>query len=209
MQQDIDFAYDRSGNLASKRTIAAPAFLAAGVPLTAPTAPQPADHGLIAWSSDPNVASATTSAVNGTLYFAAVYLRAAATVNRLWWIHTTAGVTPTAGANWAGLYDSTGARLAQVAADSLASANGPQTATLSAPLPLAAGRYWVALLFNAGTPPVLARTQGASATANNLGLSGASLRYAVAGTGLTSLPATVTPSGLVVTGAVASIVAVN
>ncbi|MFI9339968.1 hypothetical protein ACIG0D_01630 [Streptomyces sp. NPDC052773] len=208
MLQDIDLAYDRSGALATSRTLKAPAVVAGGVPLTAPSQPQPADHGLIAWSADPSLAGSTSAAVSGTLYLAAVWIRSAAMISRLWWVHTTAGSGIVAGQCWAGLYDSAGARLASVGVDSEAAANGPRSPAV-APLAVAAGRYWVALLFNATTPPILARTAGASATANNLNLTAASLRYAVNGTGLTALPATINPAANTSTGALSLAVAVS
>lgn len=207
--QDIDLAYDRSGALATPRVIKAAGFSVGGASLSTPAEAQPSDHGLIAWSSDPNYASSTNSTVSGTLYLAAVWLRADATINKLWWIHTTAGATATAGACWAGIYDSAGNRVAQVAIDSQTATNGVQSATLGAPASLPAGRYWVALLFNATTAPVVARTAGASVTANNMNLSGATLRFAVNGTGLSTLPATITPASNSTTGAVAIVVAVS
>lgn len=209
MLQDIDLVYDRTGALVTGRPVKAPAFVAGGVTLSTPSEAQPADHGLIAWSSDPNYASTTSSPVNGTLYLATVWLRSDATVNKLWWIHTTAGVTATAGANWAGIYDASGTRVASVGIDTQAVANGVQSATLSTPAALPAGRYWVALLFNAATAPVVARTFGASASANNMNLAGASLRYAVNGTGLAALPSTITPASNTTTGANAFVVAVS
>jgi hypothetical protein len=209
MLQDIDLAYDRSGALTTSRTLKAPAVVAGGVPLTAPSQPQPADHGLIAWSADPSLAGSTSAAVSGTLYLAAVWIRSAATINRLWWIHTTAGSGATAGQSWAGLYDSAGTRLSSVGIDSEVTTNGVRSPSLPAPQSVAPGRYWVALLINATTPPILARTAGASATANNLNLTGASLRYAVNGTGLTALPATISPAANTSAGALSLAVAVS
>lgn len=209
MLQDIDLSYDRTGAIATTKTFKAPTVIAGGTLLGPPFAPQPSDHGLIAWSSDPNYASATSAAVNGSLYLAAVYLRSAATISKVWWIHTTAGASATAGQSFAGLYNSTGDRLSSVGIDSQVVANGPQSPSLSTPQTVPAGRYWVALLLNAGTPPVLARTSGASATANNLNLSAASLRYAVNGTGLTAMPSSINPASNTTTGAIAIPVAVS
>lgn len=208
--QDIDLAYDRTGAITTGKSLkVGGALTVGGTAVTAPSIPQPADHGLIAWSADPNLASATSLATNGTLYLASVWLRSTATVSKLWWIHTAAGVTATAGQNWAGLYSSAGVLLGSVGVDALATTNGVQAATLSAPPAVAAGRYWVALLFNAGTAPTLARTAGASASANNMNLSGATLRYATNGTSLTALPSPITPSSNSTTGALALVVAVS
>jgi hypothetical protein len=209
MLQDIDLAYDRTGALTTNKTFKAPTIVAGGVPLTTPSQPQPADHGLIAWSADPSLAGSTSAAVSGTLYLAAVWIRSAATISRLWWIHTTAGSGATAGQNWAGLYDSAGTRLSSVGIDSEATTNGVRSPLLTNPTQVAAGRYWVALLFNAATPPILARTAGASASANNMGLSATTLRYAVNGTAQTSLPAAITPANNTATGALALTVAVS
>lgn len=209
MLQDIDLAYDRTGALATSKTFKAPVVIAGGVPLATPSTPQPADHGLIAWSSDPSFAGSTSSAVSGTLYLAAIWIRSSTTISKLWWIHTTAATGAVAGQNWAALYDSAGTRLSSVGIDSEATSNGVRSPSLTTPQAVTPGRYWVALLFNATTPPILARTAGASATGNNMGLTGAALRYAVNGTSLTAVPASITPASNTTTGAVSLAVAVS
>ena len=210
MLQDIDLSYDRTGALVTGKSLKVGGTLTVGgAPVGSPSTPQPADHGLIAWSADPNYAAGTSALASGTLYLAAVFIRAAATVSKVWWVHTAGGSGATAGQNFAGLYNSSGTLLSSVGIDSNITTNGPQSPSLAVAQPVTAGRYWVALLVNATSPPTLARTLGASATANNLNLSGATLRYCTNGTGLTALPSSITPASNSTTGALALPVAVS
>lgn len=209
MLQDIDLRYDRTGALTTSKSLkVGGALTVGGTPVTAPAVAQPSDHGLISWSTDPAHASTTTNTVSGTLYLAAVFIRASATTTKIWWIHTTAGVTPTAGQNFAGLYSSTGTLLASVGIDTQAGANGVQSATITSTA-LNPGFYWVGLLFNAATAPIAARAGGQSVAANNMNLTPATYRYATNGTGLTAMPASITPSSNSLTGASALAVAIS
>lgn len=207
--QDIDLKY-QGGTLTSNAPFALNAGLTvAGAAITGPNTPQPADHGLIAWVDTPTSGtSGTTTVTGGTLYLSAVFLRQAATVSKLWCAINSAGVTPTANENWLGLYSSAGALLGSVVADSIVTANGPHGLSIT-PVAATAGFYWVGQLWNAGTSPGVARSQAATFSNNNVNLATAALRFAVNGTGLTTLPGSITPASNSTTGAAALWAAVS
>ncbi|MGY1579158.1 hypothetical protein [Streptomyces sp. MN13] len=159
----------------------------------------PADHGLISWSFDP--ASCTTTGTTlsaGFIYLIGVQLRQAATISRVHAVIGTAGSGLTAGQCLAGLYSSAGARVA-VTGDMATTWNsaGNKNMTLTAGYSAAAGRYYIALLFNGTTSPTFAcgSTLGATFTPGNANLSAGSYRFARSAAGQTSLPANITLSG--------------
>lgn len=155
----------------------------------------PEDQGFVAWAYDPALTPSNQLTVNGTVYLSAVMVRKTTSITGIWYAASTAGATATAGANWVGLYTSAGTRVAQAAADSnVTAANAPQKCTVSS-TSLAPGKYWVALVFNAATPPTLLRTNGAFSGTNNAGLlTVASLRFATNATSQTTLPSSITTS---------------
>lgn len=208
MLQDIDIRYV-NGALVAGAPLSVPGLTVAGINGAPPSGPLPGDHNLIAWVEDPAIASTSSSLVNGTLYLTSIYLRAAATISKVWWINTTAAVTPTAGQNFVGLYSSAGNLLSSAGIDSIVNVNGSQSASLAAVQPVAAGHYWVAILVNAGTPPAMARLAGASASANNINLTAATYRFAANGTGQTTLPSSITPGSNTTTGSIALWAAVS
>ncbi len=73
---------------------------------------------------------------------------------------------------------------------------GTKTLALSAPYAAAAGKYWVAILANAATAPTIFRN-GSTLSASP-GLSAATARFALNGTALTALPASITPGSNVI-----------
>lgn len=205
MLQDIDLSYDRTGALVTGKSLKVGGSLTvAGAPVGSPSTPQPADHGLIAWSGDPQSSTTQGSvAANGTLYLSRVFIRSATTVSKVWWINSSPGATATAGQNFVGLINSTGTVLSTGSIDSVAVTNGPQSGTLATPQAVAAGAYWAALLINAASPPTIARSGGLSASGNNINLTAAAFRFAANGTVLTSIPASITPTSNTLTGAIA------
>lgn len=162
--------------------------------------PLPSDHGLIAWSLDPAACGATATALTaGFIYIIEVFVRKAATLSSVNIVVGTAGSGLTASQCFAGLYDSTGARVA-VTADQSGSWNsvGNKTPAFTTPYAAAAGRYYVALVANGTTPPNVAcgSTNGATFTPGNANLTSGSYRFArSAANGNTSLPTNVTLSG--------------
>lgn len=210
MLQDIDLSYDRTGALTTGKSLKVGGVLSvAGVPVTAPSTPQPADHGLIAWASDPSVVTSSFATTNGSLYLASVYIRSSVTVAKCWFMNNAGATGVTAGQNFIGLYGPTGTLLSSAGIDTQIAAGGPSGVSLGAQQAVAAGHYWVGLLVNATGAPTVARMGGVSASGNNVNLSGASLRWAVNGTGLTALPGSITPASNSTTGALAIWAAVS
>jgi hypothetical protein len=161
---------------------------------------QPGDHGLLAWTYDPQGTINSTQLTAGTIYFSAVVLRTAQTVSKLWTGVVTAAATATAGANWLGLYSAAGSKIADVAADTVFTTNGARSATLGTPQALSAGTYLIAQVAAASTMPFLGRNSGLGALINaNLSTTG--YRFFVNGTGQTTLPASITLASNSTTGA--------
>lgn len=209
MLQDVDLKY-QAGKLktgadfttagaltAASATISGALTIGGSAYAVNPSTWMPEDYGLIAWSSDPAIGTSTTQTVtNGTIYLSALRIRRAVTITNVHWAPNAAGVTPTSGQNFAALVSSAGTILSSVGVDALvttAAGNKP-IAVLAAPQAVAAGMYWVALLFNAATPPVLLRTSGQQLGTNNYGLAAAGLRFATNGTAATALPGSFTPA---------------
>lgn len=156
----------------------------------------PAAHGIAGWAYDPALAVNSTGPAPGTLYLVRVNIAAAVTATRLyWWIANTAS-SPTAGQNWVGLYDSTGTLLASAGIDGVQGSAGLKTTTIPGQSLTAGAFYWVGLLFNGPVPPTLTRASGWTGVgqAASVGLTAAQYRFAINGTGRTTLPATLTPS---------------
>lgn len=155
---------------------------------------KPSDHGLLGWTQDPAGCSTVATLSAGTIYLSKVVLRKAATVSSIWIALTSAGSGLTAGQNLAGLYDSSGNRLA-VSADQSSSWTTASSKQISiAPQSLAAGSYYVAVLANGTTVPQTMRGGSASGTGLNVALALTAARFLDFGTGQTSLPSTITLS---------------
>jgi len=154
----------------------------------------PQDHGLISWSSDPTLQNTSTVLTAGTISLTKPYVRNRATLSSIYWWVGSAAVTATAGQNEVGLYDSTGARVVATNVDSAITSTGLKTTSASATL--VPGWYWAAGVFNAGTLPGLVRGNGGAGitTAENIGLTASTLRYATNATAQTTLPSSITPA---------------
>lgn len=154
----------------------------------------PADQNLVSWTYDPSCIRGTgVASVSGTVYLMKVKIvnRSTVVTNVIIGVEG-AGVTLTAGQNFVGLYDSTGARLA-VSADQASSwtSTGMKTIALTAPVTLNVGSYYVAFVSNGATPPTLATGAGNNVNIS-VGLSSGALRYIIGPTAQTSLPASIT-----------------
>jgi hypothetical protein len=158
-----------------------------------PTGTTPADLGFAQWTYDPGLTSANTTTVAGTVYLARLYLKEPTSITKLWTIINTAGSGATAGQNWLGLYDSTGALVISGGADAIVASNGPVSVTVAS-TPLTVGAYWLAVVFNATGQPQLGRTSAAVASSNTPNTSASTLRYAINGTGRTTLATPITPA---------------
>ncbi len=166
-----------------------------GKVLADPSTWQPEDYGFTAWSNDISTGTtASTVAVSGTVYLAGVRIRRPTTITNVHWAHSTAGATPNAGQNFAGLISAAGVKLSDVGIDAkVTSANAIQTAVLATPQAVTPGLYWVSLVFNAATGPSMLRASGLIASVNNGLLSAATKRFAINGTGAVALPSSITP----------------
>lgn len=156
---------------------------------------RPVDHGLVAWSFDPVLAVVSSALTGGTVYLTKLQIHASVVITKIYWNVATAGVTPTAGQNEVGLYDSAGTRLAVTNVDSVIGSTGLKTTTITSQTLAANGFCWVAMVFNAVTIPAISRGSAAvNSAVLNVGLSAATARYATGSTAQTSLVASVTPS---------------
>lgn len=157
---------------------------------------RPTDHNLLAWTYDPAFTQGGNSVIAGTVYLGKLLLENASSVTNVIATVTTLGSGLAAGQNFSGLYDSAGTLIAVTADQTTAwssGGTGAKTMALSgAPYSLGAGAYYVSLLANGTTPPGFLRAQSVSQSTLNIGLTAATGRYLSSGTGLTSLPASIT-----------------
>ena len=154
----------------------------------------PADNGLLIAVSDPELVSGSLLLTAGTLYLRKLSVRSAVLISNIWFVVVTAGVGASTG-SFVGLYSSAGTLLSGSAdiGGALTAVAAPSNA-LTTPQQLAAGTFvWVGILVNlATTQPTLARNNSINA-ASNIGQAAATFRTAVNGTGLSTLPASITP----------------
>lgn len=153
------------------------------------------DHGLLAWNYDWAAATNTNATTAGTLYLMRVNIRVSFTWTNVWFAVQAAGSGASTG-SFVGLYSSAGSLLSG-SADIAASltATGVKSVALTTPQSVSTGTFvWVAFLANlATTQPTLQRSTN-NVNVPNVGLSAALARFTTNGTGLTSLPASITPS---------------
>ncbi|MGW1135715.1 hypothetical protein [Streptomyces griseoluteus] len=214
MLHDLDLKY-QGGVLTSGHGLAVPSLTVAGQPVTGgsgggtstptpmPNMPLPTDHGAVAWTAPPWLCNTSSLLVSGTVYVARLPIRAAAPVSQIWWANIAAASGAVAGQCFTGLYSPAGTLLSSAAIETKSTINVQSASLAAAQTPDPNSYPWAALLWNATTPPTVLRGGGQSGPANNFNLPASSLQFAVAGTGLTSLPASFTPSSLTATGAVA------
>lgn len=158
-----------------------------------------ADQGLKAWTTSSHYASgANIPGTAGVLTLARFIVRNSFTASNIIYDVGTAGATLTAGQNFVGIYNSSGTRVA-VSADqstNFATANTLITAAMTSPPVLAAGSYWVAILWNGTTGPTIFRANNTSSRALNAGTTAATSVSGTILTGQTSLPASFTPASI-------------
>jgi len=155
----------------------------------------PSAHGIAAWAYDPALAVNSTQLTAGTLYLVRVNIAANVTATKIYWWVANTGSGATTNGNWVGLYNSSGVLLTSANVDSGFSSATLKTTTVTGTALAAGSFYWVGLLFNASVTPTLTRGSGWTGvdTAANIGLSAAQYRFAKNGTGLTTLPSSLTP----------------
>lgn len=152
----------------------------------------PSDYGLKAWSMDPSQGANSQVLTSGTLVMVGIKIRSTMTLSNAVLVVSTAGSTLTSGQNLVGLYDSSGARLAQSADQA---ANWTSTGVKSIPFTSSAvvnpGTYYVAILSNGTTPISIPRETSLASNVINLVLPVANARVASLA-GQTSMPANIT-----------------
>lgn len=159
----------------------------------------PSDQNLIAWSYDPALPTNSSAiSTSGVLHLVKVVLRYPATITNVLYQINTIGSTLTSGQSFVGIYDSGGTLRGTSASQSTAWAatTGLYTTPLTASYSAAAGTYFIAFMCQGTTGPALARLNGLAGASStiNAGLSAANYRFAINGTGNTSLPASITLS---------------
>jgi len=163
----------------------------------------PADHNAIAWTGDPGHSMGTTVPTTGVLHMVRLMIREEVTLTSVAYLVTTAGSGLTAGQNFIGLYDSTGALLRSTA-DQTVNFGGAafRQANWSTPVLVPVGAYWVAFLVNGTTAPTLGRYLSWTPAPEilNVGLTVTTARSATSGAGLTALPTPVTMSARTLSG---------
>lgn len=153
----------------------------------------PLDHDLLSWNYPVAAASGATGPTSGTVTMVKFWLRQSATITNVAVGLGAAGVTLTAGQNFAGLYDSSGNRLG-VTADQAANwiSAGFKLMPLTVPAPVAAGAYYVAFLSNGTTPPTLARGGILTASFANANLTATNGAFTTGPAAQTTLPVSIT-----------------
>ncbi len=164
--------------------------------------PLPQDQNLLAWTYDPVLQTGTTSPAAGVVLLARVMVRQTTTITNVLVSVVTAGSGLTAGQNFVGLYDSTGTLLSASADQSTPWAStGLKVAALSAPQLVQPGVYYLAVLANGTTPPLIARSTVQGSATVNAGAPAGAPRYATSGAAQTALPASISLAGAALTAA--------
>lgn len=164
--------------------------------LTPPTY-TPRDQGLVAWTNDLAACIGSQRVDSGVVYLMRVKVDVESTVSKIGVGVLDAGAGLTAGQNFAGLYDATGALLRKTADQSTAwTTAGPKVMNLSSAVLLAPGYYWIALLSVGTTRPGFSYTGAVDGAILNMGTTATTLRYAAFGAGLTDLPANIAPGAM-------------
>lgn len=159
-------------------------------------------QGFISWNYDSESAVSSNSLTAGVIFMHKIWLPAT-TITNIGLTVITAGVGLTSGQNFAGIYNTSGTRQA-VTTDQTTNWNstGFKTCALSSPFVNAtAGYYYVAFVCNAATTVAAGASSNGTQTTFNANVSTNSLRHGSTLTGQTSLPSSITMSGLASTGA--------
>lgn len=150
----------------------------------------PADHGLIAWSSDPaNIVGTTIVPTAGLVNVVRMKVPAAASVTNILMSVFTAGSGLTAGQNFAAIFQ--GGVLIGVTGDQSGVWNSIGTnmktmALSGGPFPVTAGDVLGAFFSNGTTLPTFGRAFTGSAALINANIAGANARYGTADAGRTT-----------------------
>lgn len=154
--------------------------------------------GFLGWNNDPAAGSAGSASAAGTLYLQQLNFYQATTITNLWYWVTTAGAGASTG-TFVGIYSSSGSLLTGSAdmASKFTGSTGAQQCAVTTPQSFSAGSFcWTAVLCNLATTQVTLLRMATISAALNGNLTAANSRWGTAGTGMTALPATITPSSI-------------
>lgn len=157
------------------------------------------DRGFLLWSFPPWAIASTDAPLTGRLVVQRVAVHRAIAVSNIAVFVASAGGTLTAGQNFAGLYDTSGAKLATTG-DQSAVWNSTGLATMAitgAPITISPPWVWVVILANGTSAPSLSSSAtGVGSGVANLGATVSTSFHGRVLTGQTTLPASFTPSSL-------------
>jgi hypothetical protein len=157
-----------------------------------------------AWAYDLHAASVTSIlGTAGSVYGSQIIVRNTFTPTNMVYHITTAGSTLTANNCWALLFSNAGTLIGQSANQAtLWATAGLQTMpfTTTSPGTLAPGKYWTAVVATGTTLPTFAAAASPLLLCNN-GTTGATTRFGIMATSVTTTPATITPSSITPTAA--------
>ncbi|MDN5274790.1 MAG: hypothetical protein JWP06_691 [Candidatus Saccharibacteria bacterium] len=156
--------------------------------------PGPGDQGLIAWDYDPAMIAANAAPPAGVILLAKISISANTTLTNILIYVGTIGASLTVNANYAALYNASGTLLSTTAdQSSVWTTLGLKTMALTTPQSVTAGYYYLSVLANGTTIPQFGRASAAAPNAAvNAGVTSANPRQASYGSGLTSMPSTIT-----------------
>jgi hypothetical protein len=158
----------------------------------------PADYGLKAWVGDPGKLAGGIQVPGGIVRLLKVKIPKAITIANVVVYIKGASMALTSGQNFVALYDTSGNRVG-VSADMTsafmaATAGATVTCALTSAYSAPAGFVYAAVLFNGSNTPNMGRFQNAPEYSNvNLTVP----RFGMFGSGLTSMPANITPGSIV------------
>jgi hypothetical protein len=159
--------------------------------------PLPDDQAIKAWTYDPALASNATAPTAGQLQLMRFILRSGQTISTIYLDINGLGSVLASGQNLVGLYTSAGALIDGCGDQTVAwGSTGLKAGTLGSSHALTSGIYYVGFVANGTSSPTFARGNGLAGAANmnNLGLTTSTCRFGTNGSGVTSLPATITMS---------------
>lgn len=166
----------------------------------------PSHHGLVGYNYPPDDANVTQIASGGFWYFLKVHIPLSVNITGCRLGMSPGGTTLTTGQCWAGLYDSTGSRIALTADQKTnwEGAGGTRTCAFTSSVTVLGGPsvfVWVALVANGSTIPTFWCKAATGGTLVNEGLTAATARYANSAAGSkTTLPTSITPGTDLVVG---------
>jgi hypothetical protein len=161
------------------------------------------DNTLLLANGDPWDAVNTSLLAAGTVYLSKIIVRTVTLVSNVWFLCNTAGAGASSG-SFVGIYSSAGVLLSSSAdiGGLLTTAQAVEGALATPQLFQAGTFFWNAIVVNlATTQPSMGRGAGTNIS-SLLGLTAATARFAINGTGQSSLPASITPASNGSTGGV-------